>query len=70
MLPMESRQDFLLRRAREEDEAASRATCDKARELHEEMAARYRRAADANDEQRGPDGELKTILPDDFRIIG
>ena len=67
---MESRQDFLLRRAREEEEAAARATCDKARELHEEMASRYRQAAGANDEMREPDGELKTILPDDFRIIG
>lgn len=67
---MESHQDFLLRRAREEDEAAACATCDKARELHEEMATRYREAADARDGQREPDADLTTILPNDFRIIG
>lgn len=70
MAPMESHQDFLLRRAREEEEAAARATCEKARELHEEMASRYREAADTDDDRREPDADLKTILPTDFRIIG
>lgn len=70
MPSMESHQDFLLRRAREEEEAAVRATCEKARELHEEMASRYRDAADTNDDRREPDADLKTILPTDFRIIG
>lgn len=67
---MESHQDFLLRRAREEDEAAACATSDKARELHEEMANRYREAADAKDAAHEPDAGLTTILPNDFRIIG
>lgn len=67
---MESHQDFLLRRAREEEEAAACATCEKARALHEEMASRYREAADASDGKQERDADLSTILPNDFRIIG
>ena len=66
---MESQQDFLHRRALEEEEAAARATSEKARELHEEMASRYRDAAGAKDQRREAEGELATTLPADFRII-
>lgn len=66
---MESQRDYLHRRALEEEEAAARATSEKARELHEEMASRYRDAAGAKDEPREAEGELATILPGDFRII-
>ena len=66
---MESQRDYLHRRALEEEEAAARATSEKARELHEEMASRYRGAAGAKDEPREAEGELATILPGDFRII-
>jgi len=66
---MESQRDYLNRRALEEEEAAARATSEKVRELHEEMASRYRDAAGAKDERREADSELETILPADFRII-
>jgi hypothetical protein len=66
---MESQRDYLHRRALEEEEAAARATSEKARELHEEMASRYRDAAGAKDEPREAEGELATTLPADFRII-
>jgi len=66
---MESQRDYLNRRALEEEEAAARATSEKARELHEEMASRYRDAAGAKDERRQAEAELATTLPADFRII-
>ena len=66
---MESQRDYLNRRALEEEEAAARATSEKVRELHEEMASRYRDAAGAKDERREAEAELETILPADFRII-
>ena len=66
---MESQQDFLHRRALEEEEAAARASSEKARELHEEMASRYRDAAGAKHERREAEAELATTLPADFRII-
>ena len=66
---MESQQDYLHRRALEEEEAAARATSEKVRDLHEEMASRYREAAGAKDERREAESELETILPADFRII-
>ena len=69
MSTMESQRDYLNRRALEEEEAAARATCEKARELHEEIASRYRDAAGANDEGREVEGELATTLPAGFRII-
>ena len=70
MPSMESHREFLIRRASEEEEAAARATSEKARDLHQEMASRYRKAADSNDDKRQPDADLTTILPTDFRIIG
>ena len=69
MSAMESQQDYLHRRALEEEEAAARATSEKARELHEEMASRYRDAAGAKDERREAEGEMATTLPADFRIL-
>ena len=69
MWPIESQRDYLNRRALEEEEAAARATSEKARELHEEMASRYRDAAGAKDERRQAEAELATTLPADFRII-
>jgi len=66
---MESQRDYLNRRALEEEEAAARATSEKARELHEEMASRYRDAAGAKDERREAEGEMATTLPADFRIL-
>ena len=66
---MESQRDYLNRRALEEEEAAARATSEKARELHEEMASRYRDAAGAKDERREAEAEMATTLPADFRII-
>ena len=66
---MESQRDYLNRRALEEEEAAARATSEKVRDLHEEMASRYREAAGAKDERREAESELETILPADFRII-
>jgi outer membrane protein TolC len=69
MSAMESQRDYLNRRALEEEEAAARATSEKVRELHEEMASRYRDAAGAKDERREAEAELATVLPADFRII-
>jgi outer membrane protein TolC len=69
MSAMESQRDYLNRRALEEEEAAARATSEKVRELHEEMASRYRDAAGTKDERREAEAELSTILPADFRII-
>jgi len=69
MSAMESQRDYLNRRALEEEEAAARATSEKVRELHEEMASRYHDAAGTKDERREAEAELSTILPADFRII-
>ena len=49
---MESQRDYMSRRAREEQGAAERAASEKVRELHMELAARYREAADADPELR------------------
>lgn len=65
---MKSRAEYLHRRAREEDVAASRAECEKARELHEELASRYREAAVSDDVEV----ELETVkstVPREFRIL-
>ena len=65
---MESQRDYLQRRAEEEDAAADRAASDKARELHHELATRYRDAAVAD----GSSGAMETVnstRPKEFRII-
>ena len=64
---MESQLHYLERRALEE-EAAERASTDKAREIHIELASRYRVAADTDAPAR-PEAPAKTILPNEFRIL-
>jgi hypothetical protein len=66
---MESQRDYLNRRAGEELGAAERASSKKVRELHIEMAERYREAADADPELRIRDEALCGGLPKDFRIL-
>ena len=65
---MESQKDYLHRRAEEEDAAADRASTEKAREIHEELATRYRGAVD-NEVQTGGDEAANSTRPRDFRII-
>ena len=69
MSPMESQRDYLNRRALEEDDAAVRAESDKARELHEELASRYRDAATSEQEVRQDELTVTTIRPKEFRIL-
>ena len=66
---MESERDYLSRRAREEQGAAERASSEKVRDLHMELAARYREAADADPELRVADVMQKAGRPSDFRIL-
>ena len=67
---MESQRDYLKRRALEEEAAAQRASSDKARELHVELATRYREAADADaDASPPPEPPAKSIRPAEFRIL-
>ena len=65
---MESQRDYLERRALEEDLAAESAPTDKVREVHAELASRYREAADAG-QQAPPETPAKTIRPKEFRIL-
>ena len=67
---METERDYLSRRALEEEAAAGRASTDKARELHNDLAVRYRSAAETRLEPRSPDpAPAKPGLPLDFRIL-
>ena len=65
---MESQRDYLERRASEEDVAAERAATDKARDVHAELASRYREAVDS-DSPAPPESPAKTTLPNEFRIL-
>lgn len=65
---MESHRDYLQRRAAEEDAAADRAASDKARELHLELATRYRDAA-LSDRETGDSDRANSTRPRDFRIL-
>jgi len=65
---MESQRHYLERRALEEEAAAQRASTAKAREIHFELASRYRVAADTDAPAR-PEAPAKTILPNEFRIL-
>ena len=66
---MESQRDYLERRALQEDDAAVRAASDKARELHEELATRYRDAATSEREDVQDELTVSTIRPKEFRIL-
>ena len=67
---MESQRDYLERRALEEEAAAERASTDKAREIHVELASRYREAADADaDSPPPPESPAQTSRPKEFRIL-
>ncbi len=68
LIHMESQRDYLERRALEEDAAAERAPTDKVREVHVELASRYREAADGN-AQAPPESPATTIRPKEFRIL-
>jgi len=58
----------MARRADEEDAAADRASSDKARELHHELATRYRNTTDS--EPASDDKETGNFVrPKDFRIL-
>lgn len=65
---MESERDYLSRRAREEEDAAQHASTDKVRDLHMDLATRYREAADADSELR-VEVVAKPGLPKEFRIL-
>lgn len=65
---MESQRHYLERRALEEEAAAERASTDKAREIHIELASRYREAADTDAPAR-LESPAKTIRPNEFRIL-
>jgi hypothetical protein len=68
---MEKESDYLSRRAREEQAAADRACDPKVRDLHLELAARYRQAAGEGSERtpERPPVPPQTGLPSDFRIL-
>lgn len=67
---MESERAYLQRRAGEEQAAAERATTEKARDLHAELAARYRDAAGGQPPPRTPDpASSKPGRPLDFVIL-
>lgn len=65
---MESQKDYLQRRAEEEEEAADRAASEKARDLHHELATRYRDAA-VTDAVSGETERMNSTRPKEFRII-
>ena len=66
---MESEREYMHRRAGEEQAAAERAGSDKARDLHRELAARYRDAAETRLAPVRSEPELVHGLPLDFRIL-
>jgi hypothetical protein len=66
---MESNSQYMLRRHREERDAADKASSPKVRELHIELSDRYREAADGDPPPHAPDGPSRPGLPEDFRIL-
>jgi hypothetical protein len=67
---MESEKQYMWRRAQEEQDAADRAPEPKIRDLHIQLATRYRKAAEGRLPPRTPDtNPLRPIRPDDFRIL-
>ena len=67
---MESEKQYMWRRAQEEQDAADRAPDAKIRELHIQLAARYREAAEGRISLRTPEtNPQRPLRPDDFRIL-
>ena len=67
---MESEKQYMWRRAQEEQDAADRAPDPKIRDLHIQLAARYRDAAEGRVSPRTADiSPQRSVLPDDFRIL-
>ncbi len=68
---METQSDYLSRRAREEQAAAKRARDPKVRDLHLELAARYRQAASDGSKRspQAPSVPPQPGLPSEFRIL-
>ena len=67
---MESERAYLHRRASEEQAAAQRSDSEKARELHMELATRYRDAAELRVAARPREPELEVHgLPLEFKIL-
>jgi hypothetical protein len=66
---METQAEYMSRRAREEQDSADRASDPKIRELHSQMAGRYRQAADGRAPAKIPDAPARPGLPDEFRIL-
>ena len=66
---MESNSEYMLRRHREERDAADKASSPKVRELHIEMSDRYREAADGDPPPHAPDSPPGHGLPRDFKIL-
>jgi hypothetical protein len=67
---MESEREYLHRRSSEEQEAAQRSGSEKARELHMELATRYRDAAEVRVAPQRPEPELAVHgLPLEFKIL-
>ena len=66
---MESQSEYMRRRACEEESAAERASSPKVRELHIELADRYRDAAMGRPLPMSPDEAPRFGLPDDFKIL-
>jgi len=66
---METHSQYMLRRAREEDDAADRAPSPKVCALHVEMAGRYRHAADGPLPSVKKEVPCQGCLPDEFVIL-
>lgn len=67
---MESQKDYLERRARQEREAAERASDARARELHLELAARYLQASADDPHRRSDRAPVPPPgFPRDFSIL-
>ena len=67
---MESNNQYLSRRAVEEEDAADRSSDPKVRDVHAELAARYRNAAERDSPLDKKDAERRSaLLSTDFRIL-
>lgn len=67
---MESNNQYLSRRAVEEEDAADRSSDPKVRDVHAELAARYRNAAERDSPSDKKVAEKRSaLLSADFRIL-